>query len=72
MNIKMPMALLVIACTGCGAQAHNVAGTTAAAQASRAVPASHAAPAWPVDAVLIEQACFAFSECRTTSNGLGV
>jgi hypothetical protein len=68
---QVTVALLVLACAGCGAQPHNVVvATPSAAQANR--PAAATETAAPLDAVLIEQACFAFSECRTTANGLGV
>jgi hypothetical protein len=71
MNVKMSVALLVIVCTGCGAHSHSTTvATSNGVQAYRASTVTP--PAAPVDAVLIEQACYAFSECRTTSSGLGV
>ena len=71
MNSRIAVALLVLACAGCGAHPHNVVvDTPNAMQANRAATAT--ATATPVDAVLIEQACYAFSECRTTASGLGV
>jgi hypothetical protein len=71
MSSKITVALLVLACAGCGAHPHNVVvATPNAVQANRA--ASTTETGAPLDAILIEQACYAFSECRTTASGLGV
>jgi len=70
MNMKAAVALLVLACAGCGAAPHSV-NQTEPVQVPSTV-ARDAGSAVPVDAVLMEQACFAFSECRTTAHGLGV
>jgi hypothetical protein len=67
----MSVALLVIVCTGCGAHSHSTTVTTSnVVQAHRA--SAETTPVAPVDAVLIEQACYALSECRMTSGALGV
>ena len=71
MSVKISVAWLVILCTGCGAHSQSTTVETShGVQAHRASTAT--TPAAPLDAVLTEQACYAFSECRTTSSGLGV
>ena len=71
MNVKISVALLVLACTGCGAHSHSTAvATPNLVQAHRV--SAETTPVAPDDAVSIEQACYALSECRMTSGALGV
>ena len=70
MSIKLAVALMVIACTGCGGDPRNANHTDYAATPTAAVRG--APQEVPVDPVLIEQACNSLSECRTTAHGLGV
>jgi hypothetical protein len=74
MNAKLAVTVLVTVCAGCGGYPQNpnynrhvVAPSTDHASA-RTVPTQDMA----VDTVLIENACNAISECRTTAHGLGV
>jgi hypothetical protein len=69
MSIKFAVALVAIACAACGGYPRNANYTDHAATpaAAQSVPQEV-----PIDPVLIEQACYAQSECRTTAHGLGV
>ena len=69
MSIKFAVALMVTACAACGGYPRNANYTDRAATpaAAQSVPQEV-----PVDPVLLEQACYSQSECRTTAHGLGV
>ncbi len=72
MKLKMSFALVTVLCAGCGAPSSNVPLATHSprvpAQTSHD-PLTHD-PA--IEKLLIDQACYAYTECRTTSHGLGV
>ena len=74
MNIKFGVAVLVTVCAGCGGYPQNTNYNNHAVvpTAGRATAGVSAVQDGSVDAVLIENACSAISECRTTAHGLGV
>lgn len=74
MNIKLAVAVLGTVCAGCGGNPQNADDNEhAVAQTSSYATGASSAPHDPlIDAVLIENACNAISECRTTANALGV
>jgi len=74
MNIKLAVTVLVTVCGGCGGypQNTNYKGPAVARSTGNAIGRTDATQEGPVDAVLIENACNAISECRTTAHGLGV
>jgi hypothetical protein len=64
---------MVIACAACGGYPRNTNHTDYTDYAATPAAAVRSAPQEvPVDPVLIEQTCYAQSECRTTAHGLGV
>ena len=74
MNTKLTVAILVTACAGCGGQPRNAGDDERvfAGNAGQAIGATSVTRDTGADAILIENACNAISECRTTAQGLGV
>jgi len=74
MNAKLAVTVLVTVCAGCGGYPQNPNNNRHAVAPSTGHTSVRAVLThdMPVDAVLIENACNAISECRTTAHGLGV
>jgi hypothetical protein len=73
MDVRMSFALLAALCAGCGVQPQNES-TVRSTLVGVTVPAPRDAGIadGAMDVNLIDQTCYAYSECRTTAHGLGV
>ena len=74
MNAKFAATVLVMVCAGCGGNPQNPSYNdhAFAPNIGHGIVRTGTMQEVPVDAVLIENACNAISECRTTAHGLGV
>jgi len=69
MTIKLTVAAVILVCAACGTYRQGADTAHPTTQPNSAINAIHQVP---VDAVLIDESCYAYDACRTTAHGLGV